>query len=164
MVKFESSVLCTVEAYIGHLGYFVPHLMNKKADYGFKILKRCISKTEKMRKCPKQPIFGMFLCIRKTKSVSAEFCRRCKVIFCSFFADEDGWEAEKLGNSVESGFFASKMLFFHQITNLFGGKCARNQTLDMKWIKIALEYCNLALISSLEQKTSNIQCHVSELS
>ena len=42
----------------------------------------------------------------------------------------------------------------------FGGKCARNQTVDMKWIKIALEYCDLALISSLEQKTSNIQCKI----
>ena len=54
----------------------------------------------------------------------------------------------------------SKMLFFRPITNLLGGKCARNQTLDMKWIKIALEYCNLALISSLEQNTSNIQCKI----
>ena len=58
--------------------------MNKKADYGFKILKRCISKTEKMRKCPKQPILGMFLCIRVTKSVLPEFCCSCKVLFCSF--------------------------------------------------------------------------------
>ena len=48
------------------------------------------------------------------------------------------------------------MLFFRQITKLLGGKCARNQTLDMKWIKIALEYCNLALISSLEQKKQAI--------
>ena len=29
LVKFESSVLCTLMAYIGHLGYFIPHLMNK---------------------------------------------------------------------------------------------------------------------------------------
>ena len=43
---------------------------------------------------------------------------------------------------------------------VFGGKCARNQTVDMKWIKIASEYCDLALISSLEQKTSNIQCKI----
>ena len=45
----------------------------------------------------------------------------------------------------------SKMLIFHQITKFFGGKCARNQTLDMKWIKIALKYCTLTLISSLER-------------
>ena len=29
LVKFESSVLCKLMAYIGHLGYFIPHLMNK---------------------------------------------------------------------------------------------------------------------------------------
>jgi len=50
LVKFEISVLGTVKAYIGHLGYFVPHFMNKKADYGFKALKKCTSKTEIMRK------------------------------------------------------------------------------------------------------------------
>ena len=71
----------------------------------------------------------MFLCIRVTKSVLPEFCRSCKVIFCSFFADEDGWEAEKLWNSVESVFLC-KNVVFHHITNLFGGKCAHNRTLD----------------------------------
>ena len=49
-------------------------------------------------------------------------------------------------------FFCVKNAVFHQITNLFGGKHARNQTLGMKLIKVALEYCNLTLISSLEQK------------
>ena len=39
------------------------------------------------------------------------------------------------------------MLIFHQITMFFGGKCARNEKLDMKWIEIALEYCNFTLIS-----------------
>ena len=29
LVKFESSVSCKLMAYIGHLGYFIPHLMNK---------------------------------------------------------------------------------------------------------------------------------------
>ena len=61
LVKFESSVLCTLEAYIGHLGYFIPHLMNKKADFGFKVLKKWTSKTEKMRKCPKTANFGHVL-------------------------------------------------------------------------------------------------------
>ena len=44
------------------------------------------------------------------------------------------------------------MLIFHQITGFLGWKCARNQTLDMKWIEIALIYCRLILITSLEQK------------
>ena len=47
LVKFESSLLCTLLAYIGHLGYFIPHLMNNKADFGFKVLKKLTSKTEK---------------------------------------------------------------------------------------------------------------------
>ena len=29
---------------------------------------------------------------------------------------------------------------------VFLGKCARNQTLDMEWIEIALKYCTLTLI------------------
>ena len=57
LVKFESSVLCTLLAYIGHLGYFIPHFMNKKADFGFKVLKKLTSKAEKMRKCPKIAVF-----------------------------------------------------------------------------------------------------------
>ena len=61
LVKFESSVLCTLLAYIGHLGYFIPHLMNNKADFGFKVLKKLTSKTEKMRKCPKTANFGHVL-------------------------------------------------------------------------------------------------------
>ena len=48
--------------------------------------------------------------------------------------------------------FVSKILIFHQITKFVGRKCTRNQTLDMKWIKIALIYCPLILISSMEQK------------
>ena len=47
MIKFESSVLCTFVAYISHLRYFIPHLMNMKADYGFKFLEKLISKKEK---------------------------------------------------------------------------------------------------------------------
>ena len=61
LVKFESSLLCTLLAYIGHLGYFIPHLMNNKADFGFKVLKKLTSKTEKMRKCPKTANFGHVL-------------------------------------------------------------------------------------------------------
>ena len=33
LVKFESSVLCELMANIGLLGYFITHLMNKKADF-----------------------------------------------------------------------------------------------------------------------------------
>ena len=47
----------------------------------------------------------MFWCIRATKSVLPEFRRSCKVVFCSSFADQDGWDAEKLWNSVELGFW-----------------------------------------------------------
>ena len=61
LVKFESSLLCTLLACIGHLGYFIPHLMNNKADLGFKVLKKLPSKTEKMRKCPKTANFGHVL-------------------------------------------------------------------------------------------------------
>ena len=53
LVKFESSVLCTPQAYIGHLGYFIPHLINKQADNGFKVLKKYTSKTEKNEKIPR---------------------------------------------------------------------------------------------------------------
>ena len=59
----------------------------------------------------KQPILGMFWCIRVTKSVSPEFCRSFKVIFCSFFAGEDDWEAENSWNGVESGFFTKSQSF-----------------------------------------------------
>ena len=52
------------------------------------------------------------------------------------------------------------MLIFHKITNVFWGKCAFNQTLDMKWIETTFKYCILTLISSLEQKRSNIQCKI----
>ena len=63
---------------------------------GSKISKNLPQKQKKkLENAPKQPILGMFLCIRVTKSVSPQFCRSCKVIFCSFLADEDGWEAEK---------------------------------------------------------------------
>ena len=69
----------------------------------------------------------MFLCIRVTKSVLPEFCRSCKVIFCSFFADEDGWEAEKPWNSVESGFLCQKCCFFTKSQRCLG----ENVPLDM---------------------------------
>ena len=61
LVKFESSVLMSLMAYIGHLGYFIPNLMNNKADLGFKVLKKLTSKTDKMRKCPKTANFGHVL-------------------------------------------------------------------------------------------------------
>ena len=52
------------------------------------------------------------LCIGITKSVSPEFCHSFKVKFCSFFADGDGWEAEKSWNSVESVFCVINAVFF----------------------------------------------------
>ena len=61
LVKFERSILFFLVAYFGHLGYCNPHLMNKKADFGCKVLKKWTSKTEKMRKCPKTADFGHVL-------------------------------------------------------------------------------------------------------
>ena len=101
-MSFLVNFFCTIVAYIGHLGYFIPHLMNKKADFGCKVLKKWTSKTEKNEKMQKQPIFGRFWSFRITKSVLPEFCHSCKVISCSSFANQDGWEAEKLCNSVQT--------------------------------------------------------------
>ena len=48
-------------SYIGHLGYLIPHLMNKKAGFGFQVFKKWTSKTEEMRKWPKiANYFGVF--------------------------------------------------------------------------------------------------------
>ena len=68
----------------------------------------------------------MFWCIRVTKSVSPEFCHSCKVISCSFFADEDGWEAEKSWNSVESGFLCQKCCFSPNHKIVWGEMCPYN--------------------------------------
>ena len=40
LVKFESSVLCKLLAYIGHLGYFIQHLINKEAEFRFQVFKK----------------------------------------------------------------------------------------------------------------------------
>ena len=61
LVKFESSILFILVAYFGHLGYCIPHLMNKKADFWCKVLEKWTLKTEKMRKCPKTADFGHVL-------------------------------------------------------------------------------------------------------
>ena len=61
LVKFKSSVLCKLMSYIGHLGYLIPHLMNKKADFRFQVVKKWTSKAEKMRKWPKTANFGHVL-------------------------------------------------------------------------------------------------------
>ena len=52
----------------------------------------------------KGPFLGMFWWIRVTKSVLPEFRHNYKVVFCSSFADQDGWDAKKSWKSVESGF------------------------------------------------------------
>ena len=57
MVKFESSVLCILVAMISHLGYFIPHLMNEKADLGLKVPKKGTSKKEKNEKMTKNSQF-----------------------------------------------------------------------------------------------------------
>ena len=92
----------------------------------------------------------MFWCIRVTNIVSPEFCLSYIVIFWSFFADQDGWEAEKAWNSVKSAFLWQICWFFTKSQSFWGEMCPY-QTLDMKWIQIALKYCTLTLISSLER-------------
>ena len=67
----------------------------KKQIWGSEFPKKGPEK-EKNEKMPKkQPILGMFWYIRASKSGSPEFRRSCKVVFCSSFADQDGWDAEK---------------------------------------------------------------------
>ena len=61
LVNFESSILSILVAYFGHFGYCIPHLINKKADFWCKVPKKWISKTEKIRKCPKTADFGHVL-------------------------------------------------------------------------------------------------------
>ena len=68
--------------------------MYEKADLGLKVSKKGTSK-KKRGNAPKQLILGMFWCIRATKSGLPEYRRSCKVIFCSSFTDQDGWDAEK---------------------------------------------------------------------
>ena len=87
---------------------------------GSKFSKNWHQKQKKWENTQKQPILDMFWCIWVTKSVSPEFCHSCKVVFCSFFADEDGWEAEKSWNSVKSGFLCQKCWFFPKSAFLTG--------------------------------------------
>ena len=61
----------------------------KKQIWGSKFPKKGPQKKEKM------PINSQFWCIRATKSGLPEFRRSCKVVFCSSFTDQDGWDAEK---------------------------------------------------------------------
>ena len=89
---------------------------------GSRYQKNVPQKQEKWENAPKQPILGIFWCIRVTKSVSPEFCHSCKVIFCSFFEDEDGWEAEKSWNSMKSGFCVKNAVFFLLNHKAFGGE------------------------------------------
>ena len=85
---------------------------------GSKFSKNVPQKQKKMRKCPETTNFWHVWCIGVTKSVSPEFCHSCKGIFCSFFENEDGWEAKKSWNSVQSGFCVKNAFFSHQMTKL----------------------------------------------
>ena len=53
MVIFQSSVLCSLVAYIGHSAYFIQHLIIKKPNIGLNILKNRPQKQQKIRKCHK---------------------------------------------------------------------------------------------------------------
>ena len=46
-------------AYSGHLGYFIPHLMNKKADLGFKVLKKEPKKPKNWKMPKNSHFFGV---------------------------------------------------------------------------------------------------------
>ena len=118
----------------------------RKQILGLKFSKNWHQKQKKWENAPKQPILGMFWCVRVTKSVSLEFCRSCNVIFCSFLANEDGWEAEKSWNSVKSGFFVSKIFD--------GGTCARSQTLrhEIDWNCLEILYSHHNFITGTKKK------------
>ena len=118
----------------------------KKQLMSTKFSKNVPQKQKKWENAPKQPILGMFWCVRLTKCVSLEFCRSCNVILCSFLANEDGWEAEKSWNSVKSGFFVSKIFD--------GGTCARSQTLrhEIDWNCLEILYSHLNFITGTKKK------------
>ena len=89
------------------------------------------------------------------------FAIAVKVYFAHFLKMKMVGKLKSRGIAFNQVFVSKVHFFSHQMTKLIHGlKCAHNQTLDMNWVKIASEYCNLALISSLEQKTSNIQCKI----
>ena len=66
----------------------------KKQIWGSKFSKKGPQKQKKWENAQKQPISGMIWCIWATKSVSLEFRHSYRVVFCSAFADQDGWDAE----------------------------------------------------------------------
>ena len=76
-------------------------------------------KQKKWENGQKQPILGMFWGIWVTKSVSPEFRRGLKVVFCSFFTDKDSWEAKKSRNSMKSSFLWQKCWFFIKSQRIF---------------------------------------------
>ena len=94
----------------------------KKQIWGSKFSKKGPQKQKKWKNALKQPFSGMFWWIWATKSVSPEFRRSCKVVFCSSFADQDGWDAEQSWNSVESRFLCQKCWFFTNSQFFWGGK------------------------------------------
>ena len=53
LVIFQSSVLCSLVAYIGHSAYFIQHLIIKKPNIGLNILKNRPQKQQRIRKCHK---------------------------------------------------------------------------------------------------------------
>ena len=59
--KFKVPFLCSEMATLDHLGYFMQHLMNKMVIFLFKVWKKWISKTGKMRKRSKTANFGHVL-------------------------------------------------------------------------------------------------------
>ena len=61
LVKIQSPFFCSEMATLDHLGYFMQHLMNRIVISLFKVWKKWISKTGKMRKWSKTANFGHVL-------------------------------------------------------------------------------------------------------
>ena len=98
LVKIQSPFFVFKMAYSDHLGYCIQHLMNKIGIFWFQVLKKCISKTGKMRKWPKTSNFGVFEWLNQLR---ANFALLKSCIFFTIFGDYDGWEAEKSHNRAQ---------------------------------------------------------------
>ena len=59
-VKFENSVFCTLLTYIGHLGYFIPHLINKRKQILDQSFQKMDLKNTKNEKMPKNSQFSAY--------------------------------------------------------------------------------------------------------
>ena len=69
-------------------GIFYPTFDEQQSRFRVQSSQKIDIKNRKNEKIPKNSQFWTcFGVLENTKYVSPEFCRGCKVIFCSFFAD-----------------------------------------------------------------------------